>query len=239
MSTQTRTIILKSPDSDNIREIIVTPVLFNKSHEGKLPMFNQMDCNLAERVGLNRKRRLEHLSLEEKILRKKLKNREAAQTSRDRKKARLDYLEETVKRLRQENQSLYDEVSTLKNDVKDLNRENTELRDEVWRLSVGGTPVRPTVSNPLQQGSTVPPALHLHLLLALLNFCLMSGTGLTRRQLNLTLTNLKSSQIHCLLNLLSLRCVKKNSFQWWGPTQNTWNPKKKKKLHLLPQVVTY
>jgi X box-binding protein 1 len=43
-----------------------------------------------------RKRKLDHLSYEEKVQRKKLKNRVAAQTSRDRKKKQMDEMQVTI-----------------------------------------------------------------------------------------------------------------------------------------------
>lgn len=43
-----------------------------------------------------RKRKLDHLSYEEKVQRKKLKNRVAAQTSRDRKKKQMEEMQETI-----------------------------------------------------------------------------------------------------------------------------------------------
>lgn len=43
-----------------------------------------------------RKRKLDHLTYEEKLMRKKLKNRVAAQTSRDRKKKQMEDMQETI-----------------------------------------------------------------------------------------------------------------------------------------------
>jgi Basic region leucine zipper len=43
-----------------------------------------------------RKRKLDHLSYEEKVQRKKLKNRVAAQTSRDRKKKQMEEMQDTI-----------------------------------------------------------------------------------------------------------------------------------------------
>jgi hypothetical protein len=61
----------------------------------------------------NRKRRLDHLTLEEKVQRKKLRNRVSAQSSRDRKRARLDDLEAEVKALREKNEALTDQCQNL------------------------------------------------------------------------------------------------------------------------------
>jgi len=43
-----------------------------------------------------RKRKLDHLSFDEKVQRKKLKNRVAAQTSRDRKKKQMEEMQDTI-----------------------------------------------------------------------------------------------------------------------------------------------
>ncbi|XP_012263783.3 LOW QUALITY PROTEIN: uncharacterized protein LOC105690536 [Athalia rosae] len=78
-----------------------------------------------------KKRRLDHLTWEEKIQRKKLKNRVAAQTSRDRKRAKLDELEETVRLLREKNDALIQECSVLKSQNETLTVQNTLLRKDL------------------------------------------------------------------------------------------------------------
>ncbi|CAB3234647.1 unnamed protein product [Arctia plantaginis] len=62
----------------------------------------------------SRKRRLDHLSWEEKMQRKKLKNRVAAQTSRDRKKAKMDEMESRIQYFMDMNERLTSEVESLK-----------------------------------------------------------------------------------------------------------------------------
>lgn len=61
---------------------------------------------------------------------RKLKNRVAAQTSRDRKKARLDELEETVKTLRERNEQLVQECTMLRSQNESLLSESKRLRRE-------------------------------------------------------------------------------------------------------------
>lgn len=78
---------------------------------------------------ISRKRmRLHQLSWEEKIQRKKMRNRIAAQTSRDRKKAKMDLLEDSVKELQQQNNQLFSQVSELKKQNESLIDANKELQ---------------------------------------------------------------------------------------------------------------
>ncbi|NXE95439.1 XBP1 protein, partial [Menura novaehollandiae] len=75
-----------------------------------------------------KRQRLTHLSPEEKALRRKLKNRVAAQSARDRKKARMTELEQQVVELEEENQKLLRENQLLRERTCNLVRENRELR---------------------------------------------------------------------------------------------------------------
>ncbi|KAK3910636.1 X-box-binding protein 1 [Frankliniella fusca] len=72
----------------------------------------------------SRKRRLAHLSLEEKMYRKKLKNRVAAQTSRDRKKARMDELESSVA-------SMAEELEEMRRLKERMEAENVLLKQQL------------------------------------------------------------------------------------------------------------
>ncbi|XP_077016773.1 LOW QUALITY PROTEIN: X-box-binding protein 1 [Tamandua tetradactyla] len=78
-----------------------------------------------------KRQRLTHLSPEEKALRRKLKNRVAAQTARDRKKARMSELEQQVVDLEEENQKLLLENQLLREKTHGLVVENQELRQRL------------------------------------------------------------------------------------------------------------
>uniref|UniRef100_A0A671QA19 X-box-binding protein 1 n=1 Tax=Sinocyclocheilus anshuiensis TaxID=1608454 RepID=A0A671QA19_9TELE len=80
---------------------------------------------------MRKRQRLTHLSPEEKALRRKLKNRVAAQTARDRKKAKMGDLEQQVLELELENQKLHVENRLLREKTSDLLGENEELRQRL------------------------------------------------------------------------------------------------------------
>ncbi|KAF5306163.1 hypothetical protein FQR65_LT07439 [Abscondita terminalis] len=77
-----------------------------------------------------KKRRLDHLTWEEKIQRKKLKNRVAAQTSRDRKKAKMEEMEQALQELFYKNEELMKECKELRNSNKRLAEENSQFRNQ-------------------------------------------------------------------------------------------------------------
>lgn len=67
--------------------------------ESRLASLSDADestSSMDEFLVRGKKRRLDHLTWEEKLQRKKLKNRVAAQTSRDRKKAKMEEMEQTI-----------------------------------------------------------------------------------------------------------------------------------------------
>ncbi|KAL6256164.1 hypothetical protein P5V15_012281 [Pogonomyrmex californicus] len=97
-----------------------------------------------------KKRRLDHLTWEEKLQRKKLKNRVAAQTSRDRKKARLDELEETVRAQKERNEILAQECAMLKSRNDVLTSQNEWLSNENKRLRNERDAVRNTLTDQQQ-----------------------------------------------------------------------------------------
>lgn len=78
-----------------------------------------------------KRERLTHLSPEEKMFRRKMKNRIAAQTARDRKKALMVDLEETVRRLEEENDTLLCENSKLRDEHSSLVEENERLKQQL------------------------------------------------------------------------------------------------------------
>ncbi|XP_038149330.1 LOW QUALITY PROTEIN: X-box-binding protein 1 [Cyprinodon tularosa] len=89
------------------------------------------DSNMSVGPPVRKRQRLTHLSPEEKALRRKLKNRVAAQTARDRKKAKMGELEQQVVELELENQKLHIENRMLREKTNGLLTENEELRQRL------------------------------------------------------------------------------------------------------------
>ncbi|CAN9512962.1 unnamed protein product [Ophioblennius macclurei] len=89
------------------------------------------DSNTTSGPPVRKRQRLTHLSPEEKALRRKLKNRVAAQTARDRKKAKMGELEQQVLELELENQKLHIENRLLREKTTGLLTENEELRQRL------------------------------------------------------------------------------------------------------------
>jgi hypothetical protein len=74
-----------------------------------------------------KRQRLTHLTNEEKMMRRKLKNRVAAQSARDRKKVKMDDLQVTCDQLKEQNERLKKENAVLKENAQLLINENRKL----------------------------------------------------------------------------------------------------------------
>ncbi|KAK0060546.1 X-box-binding protein 1 [Biomphalaria pfeifferi] len=108
----------------------------NMSHNAEYSLldtvdFDSDDSNSSGAGGPKKRRRLTHLSPDEKLLRRKLKNRVAAQTARDRKKALMAELEEKVAKLEEENKLLKRQNFTLKETSSTLAKENAALKSRL------------------------------------------------------------------------------------------------------------
>jgi hypothetical protein len=75
--------------------------------------------------------KLGHLTADEKLLRRKLKNREAAQTARDRRRDYMDTLEERMHMLEKENLKLKLNSRNVESELQLIERENSLLRQQM------------------------------------------------------------------------------------------------------------
>jgi hypothetical protein len=116
-------------------------VSFNSDSESNFDASEMHSTSGSSTENKKKRQRLTHLSAEEKLMRRKLKNRVAAQSARDRKKVRMDELEESVKVLRSQNEQLKKENSLLKEKTRALIEENQRLK----RLAPESSVILPVV----------------------------------------------------------------------------------------------
>jgi len=90
-----------------------------------------IDCDTKPK---RKRQRLDHLSQEEKLMRRKLKNRMAAQSARDRKKVKMNDLESEIVLLAKQRNALLNQNESLKQRNALLEQQNQELRQRVSLL---------------------------------------------------------------------------------------------------------
>jgi len=88
--------------------------------EEDMKLYEQKMADERDGAPVRKRERLTHLSPEEKMWRRKMKNRIAAQTARDRKKARMDNIEDAVQKLERQNRTLAAENAQLRIQNKEL-----------------------------------------------------------------------------------------------------------------------
>ncbi|XP_059080474.1 probable basic-leucine zipper transcription factor N [Tigriopus californicus] len=98
-------------------------------------IYDDEDSNCPVRKRAN----LDHLSPEEKMMRRKLKNRVAAQNARDKKRVKMDEMEDRINKLQEEKDQLEADNRRLSRLNEQLMSENNALRgSSPTRLSVDG-----------------------------------------------------------------------------------------------------
>lgn len=94
-----------------------------------------------------RKRKLDHLSYEEKVQRKKLKNRVAAQTSRDRKKRQVEDMQETIEQQSVQIADLETRCDHLTNERDKIIAKYERLEKEHQKLKARTSGYKPTTGH--------------------------------------------------------------------------------------------
>jgi len=123
-------VILLGPIFDNHNKMLNFPpssslIRVSSSSDEKIPYYAEGLGNRGP--GPKKRKRLTHLTEEEKVMRRKWKNRQAAQSARDRKKQKMEELEQsnyelkhTSQRLLQLNQGLVGAIKALQEKVEQL-----------------------------------------------------------------------------------------------------------------------
>jgi len=197
-----------------------------------------------------KRQRLDHLSMEEKLMRRKLKNRVAAQTARDRKKLRMDQLEAQLTDLKEHIGELTSLTTILSDQNEKLVEENEELEQKLERCTCRGRNVTDNsgsnshgaevaegimvpVSAPTTGSAVSLPqqravgALAVIRIMVLSTLCSqwMSLAAMTvlNKAAEKHWSDHKASQMKQPVHSLPVK--KRPTFsKWWGPQQQSWNP---------------
>lgn len=130
------TSILPTP---SLSRPVATVVGHKRPAQSISPVFEEIKMEFeADGTPARKRANLDHLSPEERLMRRKLKNRVAAQTARDKKKAQTDEMEILISDLQAEKKRLFDENcrlhsvnSKLQVENVSLQKENTELKSRL------------------------------------------------------------------------------------------------------------
>lgn len=108
-----------------------------ENQEEKIPNYAVGLFDKHNGPGPRKRKRLTHLTSEEKVQRRKLKNRVAAQSARDRKKNHMMHLEESITNFKINAEDLIQANKSLVEQLAKCQKENEELRK---RLGLGKNP---------------------------------------------------------------------------------------------------
>lgn len=164
------------------------------------------------------------------MLRRKLKNRVAAQTARDRKKELMGTLEQQVTKLMEQNKRLLDENKKLKSQSSNLLHENQQLKERLGN----------NVSSVGTKSETLGSAVSYDLLprghaQTLSRSMMPYATSVLTMSLCLALFSKSVPPSQKKMMELSLRSLEPTQgaevpsqhqplIKWWGPQQQSWNP---------------
>lgn len=161
-------------------------------------------------------------------MRRKLKNRVAAQTARDRKKAKMDTMEMTLAELQAQNKRLMEENNTLRQQSTKLVQENNQLKERLGQKA-DGVPIKKELES---ESAALGVSLQKEQIQALFQ----STTRYVAFLLTLSLMTSSScwtaspSKTEESYPAMPLDLSKKRppqeppKVQWWGPHQQNWTP---------------
>lgn len=154
MGVPKRILITAVRDDRSDKSTIVAPQHWNLKTEMEVDDVADSAASSSS-PPVRKRQRLDHLTREEKIMRRKLKNRVAAQSARDRKKARMDELEEQVTVLQAERNALVAENKILRKRLQQCEEEKLRLNQRLQSQPSSPPAViaKPVKTEPLQPAS--------------------------------------------------------------------------------------
>jgi X box-binding protein 1 len=222
----------------------VEPVDVDMDYDGSLDMF-------SEKQNGRKRQRLDHLSTEEKIMRRKMKNRVAAQSARDRKKALMDDLEDKVNLLEKklasyekQNRELIAKNEQLCKRNEELMKrlQERELESKVSKSIIGQVESSSTeaghsvkavghassinVSLPKKQACPLVTALWMMHCVGSMILKPTSCSTPCKTSLPSTIATMNPRRQAILEKVLRMMQRVQPSEKWWGPQQSAWNPSK-------------
>jgi len=202
--------------------------------------FNSSDDESTTIAGTKKRRRLTYLTPEEKLVRRKLKNRVAAQTARDRKKQRMTELEEMIVVLETKNKQLVSENDELRRSAQTLVDENKLLRKRLEAVpdddDDGGDVVNRMLSDSVAESAVLETPLpretertSVQLAAAYCLACMivwmMSYLDSSKNNSE-KVSSLETSSHPITQTIEVTRSQRMNplGLKWWGRHQQNWNP---------------
>lgn len=193
-------------------------------------MESDEEYEFGDSIRPRKRQRLTHLTPGEKLQRRKMKNRVAAQAARDRKKAHMDELEDLVKHLQYENQRLARENLLLKDAQVCPNCTTNRAAVKETQQSSISTLVK---SEPTSKSAELSPQQkeRVQTLLVLMMACYATTLTFHMTYSKYTPSSYKTVSTAQPLDLTMssqarLRSSQNTFLPWWGPCQNSWNPTK-------------
>lgn len=187
-----------------------------------------------------KRQRLDHLTFEQKLLRRKFKNRVAAQSARDRKKAQMETQDRQIAELSCELEKLREENVQLRVQNEELVKENKSMKLQLSEIEAKCLRIDEKVESkngsrqPVEYASLINASLlkkqeltagHRWMML-FVGWLMLSLTKSSTSFKNLDKKSLKTTLLALLIHLEKNSRLENPRMKWWGPQQNSWNPSK-------------
>jgi len=201
----------------------------------------QNDTHSSGGQPVRKRQRLTHLTPEEKLMRRKLKNRVAAQTARDRKKAHLTDIEVKLAEVEARNQQLLRANEELRKQTSSLVEENKKLKAQIRLQEDSTIAVKqekdsldvavPMMDTGCESAVLKVPQQKEHIralssLMAVLILWSLSSCSVYSKTSTPKDSSQKRTETQPSSTTVQNTSVTPQILRWWGPQQANWNPLK-------------